>query len=207
MKLFYCLVLLAFCSTLSAQKIGTIDMDKTFLKYYKTIAAEKKLKSQVKNLEDRAAQMERKHKELISEYQQLLKDGESVLLSEEVRKKKREEAETKQAEIQSLERTMRNFNKDARGMLADQHNGSRGDILKEIQGVIDLIAKNKSLDLVLDTSGKTSNLISGVVYNKGTNDITNEVIAILNKGHEKEVEDHEKEKAEKEAAQPAKTNP
>lgn len=197
MKNLLFLIAFGLCTALSAQKIATIDMDSTFLKYYKTIAAEKKLKKQVRIMEDRAVEMERRHKTIVADYQKLLKESSSVLLSDEARKKKKEESENKEAEIKTIERTMRSFNKDARGMLAKQHNDSRSDILKEIQKVIEMIAKNKGADLVLDTSGKTSNLISSVVYNKGNNDITEEVLSILNKGHEKEVEEYEKEKEAK----------
>ena len=197
MKNFVFLIAFSICSMLSAQKFATINMDSTFLKYYKTIAAEKKLKKQVRIMEDRAAEMERRHKTIVAEYQKLLKESSSVLLSDQARGEKKEEAENKAGEIKTIERTMRSFNKDARGMLAKQHNDSRTDILKEIQKVIEMIAKNKNVDMVLDTSGKTSNLIPSVVYNKGDNDITDEVLTILNKGHEKEVEEYEKEKAAK----------
>ncbi|MCM8527743.1 MAG: OmpH family outer membrane protein [Lentisphaeraceae bacterium] len=197
MKNLFFLITFGLCSMLSAQKIATIDMDRTFLDYYKTIGAEKKLKKQVRIMEDRAAEMERRHKTIVAEYQKLLNESSSVLLSEEARAQKKEEAENKAGEIKTIERTMRSFNKDARGMLAKQHNDSRQDILEEIKKVIEMIAKNKTVDLVLDTSGKTSNLISGVVYNKGNNDITEEVLSILNKGHEKEVEEYKKEKSSK----------
>ena len=199
MKNLFFLITFGLCSMLSAQNFSTINMDSTFLKYYKTIAAEKKLKKQVRIMEDRAAEMERRHKTIVAEYQKLLQESSSVLLSKEARDSKKEEAENKGGEIKTIERTMRSFNKDARGMLAKQHNDSRTDILKEIQKVIEMIAKNKNVDLVLDTSGKTSNLIPSVVYNKGNSDITDEVLTILNKGHEKEVEEYEKEKSAKKA--------
>ncbi|MCM8542537.1 MAG: OmpH family outer membrane protein [Lentisphaeraceae bacterium] len=197
MKNLFFLITFGLCSMLSAQKIATINMDKTFLDYYKTIAAEKKLKKQVRIMEDRAGEMERRHKTIVAEYQKLLNESSSVLLSEQARGQKKDEAENKAGEIKTIERTMRSFNKDARGMLAKQHNDSRTGILDEIKKVIEMIAKNKAVDLVMDTSGKTSNLISAVVYNKGNNDITEEVLTILNKGHEKEVEEYKKEKSAK----------
>lgn len=98
-----------------------------------------------------------------------------------------------------IEKTMRSFNKDARGLLSKQHNQSRADILEEIKKVISMISKNKDYDFVLDSSGKTSNLIPVIIYNKGSFDITDEVLKVLNKGHEKEVADWEKEKATKKA--------
>ena len=200
MKKAFLLITFCLCTALSAQKISTINMDKTFLDYYKTIAAEKKLKKQVRIMEDRAVEMEKRHKALIADYQQLLKDSASVIIKDTARAEKKAQAENKAAEIKRIEQTMRSFNKDARGMLAKQHNDSRADILVEIKKVIEMIAKNKNAEMVLDTSGKTSNLISSVVYHKGNNDITEEVLSILNKGHEKEVEEYKKEKSAKKDA-------
>ena len=194
-KLLIILSIFVFAASATAQNTATINMDQTFLKYYKTINAEKRLKKQVRLMEDRAVQMEKKHKATVAAYEKLITESASVLLSEAARKTKKEEAESKGAEIRMLEKTMRSFNKDARGQLSQQHNQSRQVILEEIKKVIEMVAKNKNFDIVLDTSGKTSNLIPTIVYSKGNNDLTDEVIAILNKGHEKEVEEWEKEKA------------
>ena len=194
MKKLLITLLIAMSSMVYAQKLATVDMDKTFLKYYKTINAEKKLKKQVRIMEDRAVEMERRHKSIISEYEKLMSESASIVLSDEARKKKKEMAEEKKIEIRRMEKSMRSFNKDARDMIAKQHNDSRKDILKEIQKVIEMISKNRAVDLVVDSSGKTSNLIPSVVYAKEELDITEEVLKLLNKGHEKEVAEWEKEK-------------
>ena len=193
----------AITSMLQAQKISTIDMDKCFLKYYKTIDAEKRLKEQVSIMEDQAVTMEKQRKLAISEYKNLMQESTSVLNNEETRKKYSAEAKVKGDDIRRMEQNMKSFNTDARDRLAKQHNESRTKILKEIKKVIVLVAKGKNTDLVLDSSGKTSNLISGVVYAKESMDITQSVIDILNKGHEKEVEEWEKSKKASQPAVPA----
>jgi Skp family chaperone for outer membrane proteins len=196
-KLVILLTLFTLSSTSIAQKIATINMDKTFLGYYRTINAEKRLKKQVRIMEERATEMGNRHKKIIAEYEKLIADSASVLLSAEARNTKKDNAEAKGAEIRMIEKTMRSFNKDAKGLLSKQHNQSRADIIIEIKKVIGMIAKNKKVDMVLDDSGKTSNLIPTIVWNKGDNDLTTEVLAILNKGHEKELAEWEKEKTAK----------
>ena len=74
----------------------------------------------------------------------------------------------------------------------------KGNLLEAIQKERRLLRDLlDNADMVLDTSGKTSNLIPTIIYSKGGNDLTDEVVAILNKGHEQEVADWEKEKAAK----------
>jgi Skp family chaperone for outer membrane proteins len=198
-KLILSLIVLFSASNAYAQKFSTVNMDQVFLKYYRTINAEKQLKKQVRIMEDRAVEMENRHKQVIAEYEKLMAESTSVLLSEDARKQKKDDAENKRGEIGTIEKTMRSFNKDARDMLSKQHNESRTEILVEIRKVIEMVAKNKGYEMVLDNSGKTSNLIPAVVWAKEEFDLTQDVLLILNKGHEKEIEEWEKEKTQKAA--------
>lgn len=190
-------LIFGICSMLQAQKISTINMDKCFLKYWETINAEKMLKEQVSLMEDQAVEMEKNRQTAITEFQKFQSEASSIINTPEARKEFKQKAEIRGNDIRNMENNMRNFNKDAKLRLGKQHNESRTRILEKIKKVIALVAKNKGLELILDSSGKTSNLISSVVYSSGKTDITNEVIVILNKGHEKEVEKWEKEKAAK----------
>lgn len=197
MKKLIFILLVAISSLASAQSIATVDMDKAFRKYYKTIHAEKSLKKQVTIMEDRAIEMERRHKSLSAEYEALRKESLSILLSEEARLQKKNNASQKQEEIRKIQGFMRSFNKNAQGVLAKQHNTSRQEILKEIKGAVQLVSSNRNFDLILDISGKTSNLIPCVVYSKKELEITSTVLAILNKGQEDVVAAWEAEQKKK----------
>ena len=197
MKKLIFILLVAISSLASAQSIATVDMDKAFRKYYKTIHAEKSLKKQVTIMEDRAIEMERRHKSLSAEYEALRKESLSILLSEEARLQKKNNASQKQEEIRKIQGFMRSFNKSAQGVLAKQHNTSRQEILKEIKGAVQLVSSNRNFDLILDISGKTSNLIPCVVYSKKELEITSTVLAILNKGQEDVVAAWEAEQKKK----------
>ena len=197
MKKLIFILLVAISSLASAQSIATVDMDKAFRKYYKTIHAEKSLKKQVTIMEDRAIEMERRHKSLRAEYEALRKESLSILLSEEARLQKKNNASQKQEEIRKIQGFMRSFNKSAQGVLAKQHNTSRQEILKEIKGAVQLVSSNRNFDLILDISGKTSNLIPCVVYSKKELEITSTVLAILNKGQEDVVAAWEAEQKKK----------
>ena len=74
-KLLSLLSIVAFTLSAQAQKTATINMDQTFLKYYKTINAEKRLKKQVRLMEDRAVQMEKKHKATVAAYEKLITES------------------------------------------------------------------------------------------------------------------------------------
>ena len=195
MKKLTLVLIFGICSMLQAQKISTIDMDKCFLKYWETINADKRLKQQGSLMQDQAVEMEKNRKAAIAELQKYQQEASSIINTPEARKEFAQKAKFRANDIRNMENNMRTFNKEAHNRLTKQENESRNSILEKIKKVIALVAKSKDIELILDSSGKTSNLISSIVYTSGKSDVTKEVITILNKGHEEEVEKWAKEKA------------
>lgn len=54
-------------------------------------------------------------------------------------------------------------------------------ILTEIRGIVDTIAKEQEIDFVFETGGKTSSQLSALIYIRDATDLTDQVIATLNK--------------------------
>lgn len=193
MKKITLLVSLYFCSLMSAQHVATIDMDKAFTHYYKTIASEKSLNKQVELIKEQVTQMNTRYNKATADLQELMKESTSILLSESAREKKKIEAQNKESEIKTIGIALQTFSKEKKLDIENQQKNTRDEIVNEIKKVVELIAKTKNTELVLDTSGKTSNLISAVIYIQSNRDITEDVLKVLNKGHEAEVEAYMKD--------------
>ncbi|NQZ60154.1 MAG: hypothetical protein HRT88_22100, partial [Lentisphaeraceae bacterium] len=129
-------ILFGLCSKIQAQKISTINMDQCILKYFETINAEKILKKQVSLMEDRANKLKKNRQAAIAVYENAIKESTNPINSDEAIKNYKEKAVQKKYEVQSIEREMRTFNKEARDRLAKQHNESRTRILAKIKKVI-----------------------------------------------------------------------
>lgn len=54
-------------------------------------------------------------------------------------------------------------------------------ILTEIRDIVDSLAKEQEIHFVFEVGGKTSSQLSALIYIRGATDITDQVIAILNK--------------------------
>lgn len=168
------------CAAHAQQKIAIISLKKAFDGYWKTKQADLQLK-------DRAGEFEKQHKEIVEsyqkaneEYKKLLDSANDQAVSAEERDKRKKAAEGKLRDIQGVEQQLRQFDNTARGNLQEQQRRMRDSILGEIQEEVKKKAKTAGYSLVLDIAAETINSTPVVVFNAGENDITEEILTILN---------------------------
>jgi Skp family chaperone for outer membrane proteins len=190
---------IAACAfSLQAVAAGTavVDMEKTFTDYYETINAEKNLKRSVQVAKDQAREMETKFRKVNEEYAALRKDSASnFLLDPAALEQKKKEASLKEEELKRMQRDYSETTQTVQRELGKKQEEVRQILVKKIRDAVSKVAQERQLDMVLDSTGVTMNRIPTVVYNDPKLDITNDVLAILNRGHEAEVEAARKERA------------
>jgi outer membrane protein len=190
---------IAVCAfSLQAVAAGTavIDMEKTFTDYYETINAEKNLKRSVQVAKDQAREMETKFGKLNAEYAELKKDSaKDFLLDEAAISQKRNLRAMKEEELKRMQREYSEITQTVQRELGKKQEEVRQLLVKKIRDAVSKVAQERQFDLILDSTGITMNRIPTVVYNDPKLDITNDVLAILNRGHEAEVEAARKERA------------
>ncbi len=141
----------------SAQgKIGVVSVDRVFKEYKATRAKEAELQ---KLAESKQAERERKVTEIRG-----LRD-ELALLNDENREKQKGVIEQK---LQALA----TFDQQAKAAISDQRDDAISGLLKEIEEVVNSMAKEKGIDLILSDRA--------VLYRANTTDLTQEVITVLN---------------------------
>lgn len=177
-------ILLLLTAFASAQKIASIDMKTAFLEFHKTIRFEIKMQEQKAIIEKHGTGLKKQYDSDILAYQKLQAEAAKISLSKEIRKTKSLDAMNKKSDIMNLKKDMESFTIDAKQLLRKQHNESRKAVLAEIQTIVEMIAKKNNYDLIIDTSGKTSNLMSIIVRSKETADITAQTLNALNTGQE-----------------------
>jgi outer membrane protein len=168
------------CASHAQQKIAIISLKKAFDGYWKTKQADLQLK-------DRAGDFEKQHKDIVDnyqksneEYKKLLDSANDQAVSGEERDKRKKTAEGKLREIQGVEQQLRQFDSTARSTLQEQQRRMRDSILSEIQDEVKKKAKTAGFSLVIDTAAETINSTPVIVFNAGENDITDEILAVLN---------------------------
>lgn len=161
-------------------KIGTIDLRRVFDDYYKTKAADAKLKEEAGGLDKDKKVLVDQYQKLTEEYKKALDSANSMAVSADERDKNKKSAEAKLLEIRELEQNITQFDRTARGNLEEKQRQLRDRILEEIRAVVNQRAKSGGFNLVIDSAAESVNRTPAVLYNSGENDITDGILATLN---------------------------
>jgi Skp family chaperone for outer membrane proteins len=168
-------------------RIGTVNLQKVFDKYWKTEQASATLK-------DRAADLEKNHREMVDawkkskeEYQRLVEEASNQAISAEQRDKRKKVAEDKLRELKSGEEGIAQFERQAATSLGEQKGRLRSKILEEIRQAINSKAKAAGYTMVIDAAAQTYSpdpsgafFTPTVLYLNDENDLTEAVLSQLN---------------------------
>jgi outer membrane protein len=165
-----------------ASKFAIIDMKKAFDSYYKTKQAEGQIK-------DRAADSDKVYKGMIEdykkaneEYKKLVDQSNDQALASEEREKRKKSAETKLMELQEIEKSVKQFETQARTSIGEMEKRMRDKIVGEIRDVVNNLARAGGYNLVFDVAAVTAYQTPIILFNNGENDLTEAVIKEINAG-------------------------
>ena len=179
--------LVLFCSRALAagggdQKIATVNLQKVFDTYYKTVRSNSALQQEAADMEKERKSMIDSEKKAETDWQKLIEKAEDQAVSAEERARSKKEAQQKLTEAKSAGEAIQEFDRAAGAKLREKRRQRTDDILKEIRGVLDGEAKVGGYSLVLDVSGESANMAPVVLYSNGAYDLTENLIKELNAG-------------------------
>lgn len=167
--------------------VGYADMEEVFQGYYKTTRSDAAFKKQKEMYDQHAEELAQEIEALKEQRDDLQERALNIALSEEARQESRDKAREKEAEYREKRQELKEFVQKKDKELGQKYLELRADIVKEITAFIGKYAENNGYDLVIDSSGLTRNFIPVVVYHPEEDEITEAVLAELNRGHEDEV--------------------
>jgi len=161
-------------------KFAIVDMKKAFDSYYKTKSAEGQIK-------DRAAEADKSYKGMIEDYKKANEDYKKLIdqsndqaLASDEREKRKKTAETKLIELQEIEKSVKQFEAQARTSIGEMEKRMRDKIVGEIRDVVNNMARTSGYTLVFDTAAVTAYQTPFILFNNGENDLTEAVIKEIN---------------------------
>lgn len=169
-------------------KIVTIDMDRVFNEYYRTRQVSKEFKEETARMRNIFAGYEKELVAVREKRDAARQEAEAAaanpVLAEPFRQEKIKKAKDLEFEYGEKLKFVRSYasQKDDEG--AKEYGKKREAIVVEILAVIKDYAAKAGIDLVLDNSGQTSNRIPLIVYAKAGNDISDDIVKLLNAGKE-----------------------
>ncbi|HEY3757370.1 MAG TPA: OmpH family outer membrane protein [Opitutaceae bacterium] len=162
-------------------KVVTVDLEKIFSTHYETVAEEAKLKAQGTTAQDDLNKLIKDRSDLVDQYKALDEQVNNPVTTADAKAKAQSDEKAKAQEIQQKERDMQNFAQSARQTLAKSYSTFRSQLLDEISKLVLTVAKSHGATLVLNTGGHFAEGTTTVLYADPSYDVTEEVIAQINK--------------------------
>lgn len=145
----------------AAEKIACVDLSRLFSEYTKT-------KDYDKTLGDKQTGYDTERGKKVNEIKQF-QDKMNVLSDKE--------KETKKTELETKIKALQEFDRAKQTDLRKELSEKKAELIKDIEGAIEQYAKKEGYTLVLSEVG--------LAYNTKNLDITDKILAILNKGYKR----------------------
>lgn len=162
-------------------KFGVVDMSKAFSEFTKTKEAADKFKANVDKAQREMNERWSGYKTLMDGMQKLKKEISDPISSPEVRSKKAAEFEEKAKQLRELEQEISEAQNRRTNQLKQEDVEIRRGIYDEILTAVREKAKAEGYDFVFDRSGMSLSTVPVLLYYKDATDLTDLVVAELNK--------------------------
>lgn len=197
---------LAFGVSASAQpalNVVTIDLAKTYESYWETQANEAKLRETFQKAEKEAQRMQAEGAALVEQYKATGETSTNSMLTQEARDEASAKLQPMASEIQAKQQELQQFVANTQRQLEQRRNTHQAMMMDKIKAVANEIGRAQGATLIIDTSGPTAIGLSSVLYADPAYDITDRVMAELEKTKPAEEETEESGEAPAEATESA----
>lgn len=164
-----------------AVKLVVVDMAKVYDSHYKTEEANAKFRDAEQKAQEQVEELNKQGQTLVDEYKELMEQSKNTVLTPEARSKAETDAQKKLEDIQRKQGEVQNFRTNTQRSLQQRIKTHRDLLLEEITKVVNDLAKRQGATLVVDRSGPTLFGIPSVLYSDPAYDITEAVVAEVNK--------------------------
>ncbi|MGA2693283.1 MAG: OmpH family outer membrane protein [Opitutaceae bacterium] len=165
----------------TAPKILVVDLAKLFDNHWKTQEQQAKLQADEAKAQDQLAQITKDGNALVEQFKELDEQSKNPTATAEVKAKAQSDAQKKYEEIQQKRGEQNSFIQNTRNTLQQRFQTFKTLMIEEITKVAVDIAKKKGATFLLDKSGPTLVGVSNILYFDPSLDITDEVMAEINK--------------------------
>ena len=176
------MVITAMAGAVSAEKprIGTVDMQEIFRKYYRTNEAQERFNMEYANIQ----KVVNERIDVSGELNLMMKKLKSEILSGELtgelKNKKVLEYKILSQKHKSIINEMEQFQDEEKSKVVKLKKARMIGILREIRQKVSEFSEREGYDFVFDKSGKNTNQVSFFIYLKDAEDITSAVLKELN---------------------------
>jgi Skp family chaperone for outer membrane proteins len=172
-------VLLMAGSSMAADRIVFVDLEKVFNDFYKTQLAKSKVEVQQKDIEAERKGMVDEMTAITDEVDTLKKEARDMTLSDEIRDSKRLQYEQRLLDLRAKQKEVEDFTTRRQQQLQVQMSRMSQTIMDEIRQTVIEYAKQEGFMSVIDNSSRRA-AIGVFIYTRPDVEITDAILARLN---------------------------
>jgi outer membrane protein len=165
----------------AAPKILTVDLAKLFDSHWKTQEQVEKLKADEGKAQDQLNTLQKDGNALVDQFKELDEQSKNPTATTEAKAKAQADAQKLYQEIQQKQGELKSFAQTAQNSIRQRSQTFKTMMIGEISKVAVDIAKKKGATFLLDKAGPTLAGVSNILYSDPSLDITDEVMAEINK--------------------------
>jgi len=165
----------------TAPKILVVDLAKLFDNHYKTQEQQAKLQADEAKAKEQLDAIAKEGNALVEQYKELDDQSKNPTATAEAKAKAQADAQKKMEEIRQKQSEQQSFVQNTRTSLQTRFQTFKTVLLEEITKIAVEISKKHGATFLLDKSGPTMVGVSNVLYYDPTLEITDEVMAEINK--------------------------
>lgn len=179
---------LALCAASSrAGDTAYVNMETIFEGYYKTMRANAAFEQKKKDFEERLSILRDELKGMVGEARRLEGDVGNELLSEESREESRRKLKLRVERLRAKEEEFGQFRQEGMRELNRNRVAAEKELIEDITEFVRTYCKNAGYRLVYDINGRSLNRVPVLLVYPEEEEITDEVLIAINKGHEEEL--------------------
>lgn len=188
MKKVFALLLLSALSMLpAADKTAYLNMEKVFEGYFKTIQENLQFELQKQNFEERLSLLREEFQSSTREAQKLEKEARNDLLSQEARDGAKRKLSMLMERLQLKREELMTFRQEGYQSLQGTRNTVEETLIKDLTEQVKNYSRDKGLTHVYEVSGRSLNRVPVLMVYPEEQEITAEVLQLVNVGHETEL--------------------
>jgi len=176
-----------FAWTARAADTAYVNMETLFEGYYKTVRANAGFEQKKKDFEQRLEILRDELKGMVTDTKKTEEEAESELLSQEGREEARNKLRLKVERLRAKEDEFSQFRRSGMADLNRSRLVTEEELIKDLSDFVRTYCKGKGFRLVYDINGRSLNRMPVLLVYPENEEITAELMAQLNQGHEEEL--------------------
>jgi outer membrane protein len=170
-----------FAHAQPAPKILIVDMGKLYDNHYKTVEQAAKISADEQKAQAELDRLNKEGNAMVEKYKELSEQANSPALTAEAKAKAQADAQKLLEDIRHKQSDVQSFQQNTRASLQQRMKNFRDLMIEEISKIAVDVAKSKGATLLIDKAGPTLIGVSNIIYSDPGYDITDEVMAQINK--------------------------